>query len=230
MGSLKHIEGRVIVSVDLEAKNWHSFEDGTKIRLERQFNELNRRLTEPVNAIVISAENIPQGSEILVHPNAPTETNKIHNYLPFSGDALESNIQYFSIPEDQCFAYFNESGEWQTLPPYETALRVFKPYQGFLTGIDPTQYSETLFVTSGRLSGQVVKTVKAADYEVVFQDKNGREGRLIRFRPDGDPKTKREEEAVAILNVETELVNKGELFVGLSTKDAKPLKESVPIH
>ncbi len=42
-------------------------------------------------------------------------------------------------------------------------------------------------------AGKVVATLKAVDYEVIFQDTNGRENRIIRFRPFGDPKTKREE-------------------------------------
>ncbi len=59
MSKLKHTEGRIIVSVDIEAKNYHTFAGGIVIRRERQFDNLNRRETEPVNGFVISAKYIP---------------------------------------------------------------------------------------------------------------------------------------------------------------------------
>ena len=67
MNKLKHVEGRIIVSVDHESKNSHKFADGTVIRLERDYNNLNRRQTQPTNAIVISGKDISKGSEILIH-------------------------------------------------------------------------------------------------------------------------------------------------------------------
>jgi hypothetical protein len=224
--ALKYVEGRVICSVDKEGKNWHTFSDGTKIRLERQFNNLNRRETEPVNATVISGANITEGAEILIHPNAACESNQITNFAQLSGKEAASDTKYYSIPEDQCFVW-NDNGSWKPIPPYETALRVFKPYRGSLVGIEPTQLKDTLVVTSGKLKGNVVKTLKACDYQIVFQDTNGQEGNLIRFRPFGDEKTNREEEAIAILNSVTELVNKGEYLVGIEIKDAKPINELV---
>lgn len=79
--ALKHTHGKVVVSVDLQAKNWHTFENGTKIRRERQFNELDRKRTEPVNAHVISGEGIREGTEILVHPNAVADHTRICSLL-----------------------------------------------------------------------------------------------------------------------------------------------------
>lgn len=219
---LKHVEGRVVVKVDLEGKNWWTFKNGLKIRLERQFDNLNRRETEPVNGYVISAAGIQEGAEILIHPNAVTETNLITNYRPISGEETGSDTKYYSISEDQCFAWC-DNGVWKPIQPYETALRVFKPYIGVLEGIKPTQIKDALYVTSGELTGKVVMTVKAADYEIIFQNIDGREGRLIRFRPFGDPKTQREEEAIAILDEATQMVASGDWFVGLSVSDCKPI-------
>lgn len=230
MNTLKHVEGRIICSVDLQAKNFHTFSDGTKIRLERQYENMNRRQTEPVNAIVVSGANIPAGSEILVHHNAPSETNRIHNYTQLSGKETSSDIKYYSIPEEQCFLWRDENDTWQPIAPYETALRVFKPYNGILQGIEPTVLKNTLYVTSGNLKGKVVATVEASDYQVVFQDINGREGNVIRFRPNGDERHNREPEAVAIMDSLTDKVNEGEYYVGIEIKDAKPLKELVPVH
>ena len=224
--NLKHTDGRVVVSIDLQAKNSWTFADGTKIRLERQYNELNRRITEPVNAIIISAENIPTGAEVLVHPNATGEPNRIYDYQKLSGKNEGSDIKYYSITEDMCFAWLNNS-KWDTLPPYETALRIFKPYGGVISGIEPELVKDTLFVTSGKLKGKVVKTIKAADYEIIFQDTNGQEGRICRFRPNGCSRTNREPEAIAILHSETNLVNGGKLLVGLSKSDCKKINELV---
>jgi hypothetical protein len=221
---LKHVEGKVVVSCDMEGKNWHTFSDGTKIRRERQFDNMNKRESEPVNAIVLSAENIPEGVEILVHPNALIDSNRIHNYAPLSGKEADSDIKYFSIPEDQCFCY-REGKEWLPLPPYEKALRVFKPYAGSLEGIPPTMIKDCLYVLTGDLAGKVVLTVKASDYQIVFQDVNGIEGNLIRFRPHGDGE-KREPEAIAIHHNFTKKVLNQEYLIGLTTSDCKPLEIS----
>lgn len=222
---LKHVEGRVIVSVDLEGKNSHTFSDGTKIRLERDYNNLNRRETQPTNAIVISGANIPKGSEILIHHNAHSDTNQIHNYVPLSGKETASDIKYYSIPEEQCFLWKDANNTWQPIPPYETALRVFVPYTGVLEGIEPKPLKNVLYVTSGDLKGKVVATLEACDYQIVFQDSNGQEGNIIRFRPNGDEKNNREPEAVAIMNELTDKVNDGEYLVGLTTKDAISINE-----
>lgn len=227
MGGLKHVQGKVIISCDLEGKNSWRFADGTTIRYERQVDNFNRRQTEPVNAICISGEGIPSGVQLLTHPNAICDTNLILNYTQISGKEAASSIKYYSISEDQCFIWRDENNVWHPLEPFATALRVFKPYRGMLEGIEPTLLKDTLFVTSGELKDKVVKTVVAADYCIVFQNPDtGQEDNLIRFRPFGDPKTGKEEEAVAILNKETEEVLNGELWVGIDIKDAKPFEIS----
>lgn len=222
--SLKTVSGRVIVRIDIESKNSHTFSNGIKIRLERQFNNLNRRETEPTNAIVMSSEFIPEGSNVLVHQNATNEANRIYNYKQ-SSDIGE--IRYYSIPEDHCFVWKDMDGVWKPLPPYETALRIFRPYKGILSGIEPALIKDTLYVTSGELTGTVVATLKACDFQVVFQDSNGKEGNVIRFRPYGDDKHEREPEAIAILHKETKDIKNGKLFVGLTKSDCKSIKEMI---
>lgn len=227
---LKAVSGRVIVSVDLEGKNSHKFANGTVIRIERQVDNFNKRQTEPVNAIVIDAEHIPKGAEILIGHNALHDVNRIFDYKPLSGEEVASDIKYYSLPESECFFWRTGTGEWKPIPPYETALRVFKPYTGALSNIPHQQLKDTLYVTSGELKGQVTKTVKAADYEIIFNNEKGQEERKIRFRPFGDEKNNREEEAVAILGKETEMINKGLLLIGLSVSDCKPLNELICQH
>lgn len=218
--SLRHVEGRVVIKIDIDSKDSWTFENGTKIEYKRRFNTFNQREASPVNAIVISGEGISKGAEILIHPNAVHDTNRIFGYKN-SND----NIRYYSIEKDMCFAW-HDGESWRPLPPFDFALRIFVPYRGTLSGIEPTQIKDELWVTTGELKGKAVKTLVACDYEIVFQDKNGKEGRLIRFRPFGEPSTKREEEAICILNNVTEKILSGEYLVGVNITDAKPLEIS----
>lgn len=215
--TLKCVTGRVIVKINLDSKNYHTFENGSVIRRERQFNNHNRRETEPVNAVVIDGENITKGAEILIHPNEICDTNKIFGYKNDSPD-----IGYYSIQREQCFAW-RENETWTPLPPFDTALRVFESYKGVIEGILPTQLKDTLFVTSGELKNKAVRTVVAADYVIVFQDIDGKEGRLIRFRPFGDVETCRDPEAIVELPEITQQILNGEMLVGIEIQDAKKL-------
>lgn len=216
--NLFHVEGRVVIKIDIDSKDSWTFADGTKIEYKRRFNTFNQREASPVNAIVISGEDMLSNSEILIHPNAVHDSNRIFNYK----DSNDS-VRYYSIPTDMCFAW-HDGKDWQPLKPFDFALNVFKPYQGKIAGIEPTQLKDTLYVLTGELAGNVVKTIPFSAYVIVFQDKNGKEGQLLRFRPFGDEKTKREEEAVALLHDETEAVNNGKLLVGIGLSDAKTLR------
>lgn len=221
MFELKCVHGKVIVSIDLESKNSHTFSDGTKIRLERQYNNLNKRETHPVNAIVISGDGIESGSQILIHPNMTHETYRIYDYLPLSGEVEGSDIKYYSIPSEQCYAWF-DGNEWKPLKGFDFGLRVYIPYSGFIQGIEPSLMPDILYVTTGELKGKVVHTLKACDYEIIFQGLNGQEDRLIRFRHFPDESNEREE-VIAINEYLTDKVNNGELLVGLSPTKAKTI-------
>jgi len=218
--TLNHTFGRVVVRVNTESKNYHTFQNGVTIRRERNFNEFNRRVTQPSNAEVVSGEGIPVGSEILINHNSTHDTNRIYGYKSISPD-----VKYFSIPEYDCFAWRNGDGGFNPMKHFDFALRVFKPYTGHLVGLPHHEYKDILYVTTGELKGSVVQTLKGCDYTIVYQEKNGREGNLIRFRPFGNPIEKREEEAIAVLNDFTDKVNSGELLVGVDIKDCKKINE-----
>lgn len=222
--TLKAPEGKVIIQIDITYKNFHTFANGQKIIYERDFDNFNRRYTQPVNAIVIDAKNIPQGSEILIHPNAVADHHQIHNYHQLSGKEISSDIKYYSIPEDMCFIW-RDGENWLPLPPYETALRIFIPYDGVITGIEPKQIKDALYCTSGELKGKALATIKAVDYEVIFRNTKGVEQRIIRWRPFGDKRNNREEEAIAILNDVTKKIKNNQYYIGLSTTDSKPLNQ-----
>ena len=220
---LKAPSNRVIIKVDLESKNSHTFKDGTKIKLERVYDNFNMRYVKPVNAEVVDAKDIPTGAEILIHHNATHDTYKIFNYQRPTTEA-SSDIQYFSIPIEECFMWREGKGSiWNALNNFVTALRIFKPYKGMLQGIEPEVMNNKLYITSGELKGRAVNTVISSDYEIIYQNDDGTEGRIIRLRyfPDGNDRN----EIIAINDNMTELVESGELLVGYNKSDAKQLKE-----
>ncbi|HEY8658013.1 MAG TPA: hypothetical protein VIM07_00770 [Chitinophagaceae bacterium] len=223
MSELKHVKDRVIVSIDIDSKNWHTFESGLKIRRLRQYNNLDRKYTEPVNATVISAENIPGGVDILLHPNEIHDSNKIFNYIPLSGNETSSSVKYYSIHVEQCFIFFDEN-KWKPLKGFATALRVFKPYSGMIAGIKPLQIKDVLYITSGEYKGKIMNTLRSCDYEIIFQAEDGREKRIIRCRTYENENHDREE-LICVRNDLTEQLEEGELLIGIEISDCKTLKE-----
>lgn len=218
---LKAPVGRVIVKVNVEYKNEIAF-NGTSIRLERQFNNLNRRETEPVNAWVIAAENIPTGAEILVHHNAIHDNYRIFDCEDLIEGEKSTDIQYFSIKEADCFLWRAEGeADWNPCTVYDTGLRIFEPYKGVLDNIPPKKLKDVLFITSGKLKGKAVATLKGCDYCIIFNDINAVEQKVIRFRPFGDKANQREPEALAELKNITKRVLNGELLVGYDQNDCK---------
>lgn len=239
-GNLKHVEGKIIVSIDLEKKNWHQFDDGTKIRIERKYENLNMRYVNPVNATVISGEGLQEGAEILVHHNCIHETNRILDYQPLSGKTEASDIKYYSISENEAFAWRNPNSgiwnekanawlqsPWEPLKGFDFALRIFKSYSGKIIGVEPTLIKQVLWITTGEYKNKACITLQASDYELVFQDVNNKEGNIIRLRTEDNPKEQRESEIVAIHNEYTEKILNNELLVGLTKTDAKYLNEYI---
>lgn len=221
---LSPTSGRVVVKVDTDFKNNHTFSFGLTIRHERQWNNLNKRETQPVNAFVVSSDHIPEGAEILIHHNATHPVCEIFNLKPLSGQEVASTVKYFSIPETQCYLWRLGTEKWQPLKGFATALRVFAPIKTQFYGIAPQLIKNTLFITSGELENKVVHTLKACDYEVIFRNEKGIEEKVIRCRHFPNEKNEREE-ITSIDNNLTDKVNNGEIYVGISVTDAKPLKE-----
>jgi hypothetical protein len=218
---LKAPSNRVIIKVDLESKNSHTFKDGTKLKLERVYDNFNMRYVKPVNAEVVDAVGIPVGSEILIHHNATHDTYKIFNYQKPTAEA-SSDMQYFSIPIEECFMWRSEKGStWNPLNNFITGLRLFEPYTGFLQGVEPTIVKNKIYVTSGDLAGNVVGTVVSSDYEIIYQNDDGTEGKIIRLRyyPEGNERN----EVISIEHELTEKVVKGDLMVGYNISDASKL-------
>jgi hypothetical protein len=226
---MKHVKGRVIVRVDTEQKNFWTFANGMTIRLERDFDNLDRKYTQQVMGVCVDGENIPTNALILFHHNSLHETYQVLNHSSLSGDDIAGGIKIFSIMERDVFFWKMPNDEtWNPTPSFATALRVFKPYEGIMVGIEPKIIKDVLFVTSGELKGKVVKTLKSCDYQITFRNEMGVDEQMIRFRPNGDEE--REPEAIAIMNDLTKQVKNGKLLVGISVKDAKPLNEIVSVY
>jgi hypothetical protein len=212
---------RVIIKVDLESKNSHTFKDGTKIKLERVYDNFNMRYVKPVNATVVAAKGIPKGAEILIHHNATHDTYKLFNYLRPTAEA-SSDIQYFSIPIEECFLWRDgQDKAWQPLNNFVTGLRIFQPYNGPLEGIPPTLIKNKIYVTSGELTGKVVTTLISSDYEIIYQNDDGTEGKIIRLRyyPEGHERN----EVIAIDHDLTSRVINNEFLIGYGVSDASKL-------
>lgn len=201
---------RIIIEVDLEEKNSHTFNDGTKIRLERGYDNFNGRYTNPVNGKVINGFGLKQGTPIVVHHNSIHDTNKLFN---------QKGV-YYSIPIEECYLFFGFLGKWKPFPQFSTALRLYEPYKGKIQGIQPTLIKNKLYITDGEYAGNVMAVLKASDYEVIFQDKDGREKRIIRVRNSGE-----RNEMVAIDHDLTKKIKDCKVLVGLNPSESKILYE-----
>jgi hypothetical protein len=217
---------RVIVKVDLESKNWHSIEgengEKVRLRLERQYDNFNMRHVKPVNGIVVDAKNIPEGAEVLIHHNSTHDTYRIFNYRPLVEES-SSDIKYYSIPEEECFFWREKGSTWNTLNNFITALRIFKPYNGIMLGIEPEKIKDVLYITSGDLAGKAALTLKASDYEIIFQNDDDKEESIIRLRYYNGYHERNE--IIAVNNEVTGLIKSGDLLVGINKSDAKKLSE-----
>lgn len=217
---MKHTKNRVVIKIDVEEKNSHQFKDGTTIILRRDVENLNKRQTMPVNATVISGEGLNEGDEILIHHNSIHDSNRV-----FNSELDDKKYKVYSIPYSECFLFRNKKGmEWKPLKGFVTALRVFKPYVGKLKEIPPALVKDVLYIKTGELKGKIVHTVKAADYQIVYQGDDGREGNIIRARHFEDEYNEREE-IIAISDTMTMQLKKSLLLVGLNISDAKTLND-----
>lgn len=224
--TIVHVERRLILKVDLNFKDNHTFSNGITISLQRRYDCFDRKYTQPVSGDVISGEGIPKGAIVLFHHNGTREENEILNSGQLSGTEIASDIKYFSVPEEDCFAWKMPDKEWQPMNTFAFALRCFIPYSGLIQGVEPTLIKDCLYMQTGEFTGMVVRTLKACDYEIIFREPNtGQERRLIRCRPNGDERTNREPEVIALDHGLTEKLKSRQIYVGLSKSDAKPLNE-----
>lgn len=225
--NLVHVEGRILIKVDLEYKNNYTFANGQEIRLERGYNNLDNAYVCPTQGLVISGDGMPKGALILFHFNSIHDSNRVFNYSQISGAEIEANVGIYSIKEEECFLWkLPNEKEWNPIRNYALGYKVFIPYEGGITGIQPTEIKDVLYIYTGDYAGQCYHTVKNANYRLIFRDpETGRDEEFIRCRPDGDEKSGREPELVAINHAITEKVLNGEYLVGLTPATAKKMND-----
>ncbi len=225
---IKHVEGRIIVKVDIEQKNFYTLSGSNiTIRLERDYDNLDRKYTQQVLGVVMDAENIPTDALILFHHNSLHETYEVLNHSNLSGKEIASHIKIYSIMERDVFFWkMIDENEWQPTKTYATALRVFKPYTGRISFISPVLIKDTLYITSGEYKGLCCRTIDHADYQITFRcPHTGQDKNIIRLRPNGCEEDQREPEIVAIDHDLTEKINNGGIFIGLTPSDCKHLNK-----
>lgn len=229
MNEIKAVTGRVALLVDREQKNWYTFENGTTIRLERDWNNFDRGHTQQVLGTCLDAENIPKGALVLFHFNAIHDVNTVFNHGHLSGEEIASGIKIISIPEWECFLW-KMPGEkkWQPMKGFAIAERVFRPYEGLIAGIEPKRIVNVLYIKTGELAGLVCRTLTAADYTIKFRNEAGVDEAIIRVRHFEDEYNEREE-LIAIDHNLTEGVNDGKLLVGYSPTECRILNEKMEV-
>jgi len=222
--TIKHTEGRIIVKADKDGKNWHTFSDGSKIRIERDWNNLDNKHTKQVLGEVVSAEHVPTGAMLLFHHNCIHPVNQIFNYSQLSGEEATTGVELFSFREEECYLWkMPKEEEWKPTKGFATALRVFEPYKGTFAGIPNEKIKEVLYITSGEYKGHVCHTLKSCDMPIIFNNEQGVEETIIRCRHFEDEIENEREELIAVSEYLTDKVNNGELYVGITEKDCKPI-------
>jgi hypothetical protein len=223
---ITHTEGRVIVKVDKDGKNWHTFEDGTRLRLEREFNNLDRKHVSQVLGEVVSGDGIAEGALILFHHNAIHDVNKIFDHGILTKEEEIAGLEIYSFEERECFLWKEKGKEiWNPLKGFATALKVFTPYTGSLQGIPHEEIKGTLYITSGELNGKVVHTLKAVGLPIIFNNEDGRETTILMVRHFEDGSEPEREEITVISHTLTNMVKKSELYVGITAEDCKSINQ-----
>lgn len=230
MNELKHVEGRIIVKVDVEQKNFYTFQNGQTIRIERDYNNLDRSYTQQILGICVDGKEVPKNAFVLFHFNSLHPSYQIYNHSTLSGEEIASGIKMFSIPEEQVYLWkMPGEKEWNPCNGFAIAERVFRKYEGILLGIEPKKIPNCLYVKTGELKGKVVRTLHACDAKLVFRNELGVDETIIRFRPFGNKATHRLPEAIAIDEELTDGVKNGKILIGITIKDARSISDIVPI-
>jgi hypothetical protein len=223
---IKAVSGRVVIKVDVEQKNYHTFSNGTTIKLERNYDNFDKKQTNQVLGEVLDAERIPTGAMVLFHHNAIHEVNEIFNHSKLSGEEIASGFKILSITEAEVFLWkLIGMGEWLPAKNFCIAERVWEPYKGVIEGIPPTKIKNVLFIKTGELEGKVVRTLHACDFPIIFRNEHGKEQTIIRCRHFEDEDNEREE-IIAIDHTLTEKLYNQELLIGLDALSAKPFEIS----
>lgn len=205
----------VLVRMQLDNKEKYKFANGMEIQIMKGF-DFNKRIDSPSIGEVVDGI-IPTGAMCLLHHNSSHDSFKVFGYKNEAGKLIEN---LYSVAEDMVFCYKENGKEWQPMKDFLITLRIFKPYEGVLTGIEPKQIIQRLYCLSGKVSdykveGKAIIVTKHSDYEIIFHQ-DGKPSSIIRTRL---------RECLGIDYDLTNEIKNGKLLIGNNLEDAKILNE-----
>lgn len=222
---IRNYAGRLVIAVNPQVKDSHTFASGDKIHILRDRDNFDRRYTQPTQAVLISATHeIPAMSEVLIHHNAVDDVNRLFAIeIPDDHETLRYHKMY-SVFEADVFAWKDSLGLWHGCNNYSLGLRVFQPYKhGRVQGIPPTKLKNVLYALTGTLKDKAVHVLPYSDYQLSFMH-GGQLINLIRFRHFEDESAEREEVLAINLRL-TQQVHDDTLLLGITENDAVPLSQ-----
>lgn len=223
---LRHAPHKVLIEVDITQRNSYRFANGTELVMFPKTDQFDKRFWAATSGIVVSADDMPAGSEVLIEHNSCEPTNAVVEY-----ENANPNIKLFSVPEMEVYAWRSPHyNEWVATKYYAIGLHVYKPYKGILQNIKAEVIKNTLLILSGELKDKVVHILKNGEYTIVYQDRNGKPNELLvtfNAPPEeqGDIIIDAKQEVIAIDHSLTERWLNGELLAGLTHENAKSIKQ-----
>lgn len=220
---MKHLNEKILIKLDTTQKEKLEWVGGGVLKIERNFN-FNLREDRSSLAIVISGDGLPTGANILVHHLSGEPMYLIDDPELLTKEETKEGYKVFSIPKDNAYFYQDpETKEWECCRYFLQSKRIYEPYNGVLTGIEHQLIKNRLYIVKGKVeedgmvddvSGKCCIVTPYSDYEIIYHDAEHKQGSLIRTRS---------REITAVDEGLTKRVLNGELLIGHSPKDAKPL-------
>lgn len=219
---MKAIKNFVLIKIDVTQKEKYALTKDVTIQIIKGFS-FNLRVERSSMGYVIDGEGLPHGSKLLINYLGLEPTYHVPNYNYLTEEEVKEGYKVINIPKDMAFAYNSGTG-WIPCEDYLITLRIFKPYKGLMTGIEPQIVKNRMFVVAGYdnydgektdLSGLVAVTTPNCDYHITYHDTDNKQYDLMRSM---------NREIEAIDYDMTEKLNNGELLIGYSPNDCKTLK------
>src|SRR5665213_1387636 len=157
--TLKAPPGMLLIKVEIHNKENIKFATGETIIIERGY-DFNLRQDKPSIGVLLDGGNAPAGSLALIHHNSTEPSYEVFDY------ENEKDYKLYSLPKDLVFLY-QKDGEWFPFENFVISSRIFKPYKGFLVGIESELVKNRMYIHKGEHEGNVCVTLLNCDYELI---------------------------------------------------------------
>lgn len=216
---MRHVGKNVIIKMDVTQKTKYALTEKVVIEIIRNFN-FNQREDRASFGYVVDGEGFKSDVECVCHYLALEPNYTIENETILTEKEKREGFKVMSLPIDMVFAT-NDGNGWIPCKDFLITERIFLPYNGNLTGIEPQEVKNRMYVVAGYdeeglidLSGKCVVTLENAAYHVIWHNTEHREESLIRTRG---------REVTAIDEGMTMGVNEGKYLIGLSANNCSTL-------